>query len=342
MDEIASSGGSDGVLDVYIVQPGDTLWDISQQSLGQSEHWPQLWSINDYITNPHWIYPGSQIVFTPGSLLEPPGISLGGPGDGSATSRDGYQTQSYSFQEDDLVCGPDIRFDGTYPVRVYRAPAFLAHADELSKVGEIAFARTGHELLANPNRLTLRLEEADSVECGDVLSVVRMKKKRVKHPKSRIKYGSLYEVVGEVKILTVDGDLAEAGVRHNFTEAQRGDWIVAHVPVDVEVEVVPPEGELDGTIVLRLGGDEFKLGTTQNTVMLDRGSVDGVRIGSSFFIVEQRDEFLDPVGVTEGMGPSIIGRVVVVRVDESVSTAVIVDASRSVPEGARFTTSLEY
>ena len=322
--------------DVYVVQPGDTLWDLSQKSLGASDHWPELWSINEYITNPHWIYPGSRIVFTPGTLLDPPGVELGG----KRTSRDGFQTQSYNFQEEELVCGVDVRFDELYPARVYRAPAFLAHDDEVAKIAEIAFARTGHRYLASPDRVTLKLEEPESVECGDVLSVVRKVRKRVRHPAGRLKYGSLYRVIGELKVLNVDGDIAEAGVRNNFSEAERGDMVVAQIPVEVELEVAPPEGNLDGTIVLRLESDEAKVGGTEHTVVLDRGSADGVKVGSTFYVVESRDEFLDPTGVTAGMPPSVIGRVVVVRVDETVSTAVVVDASRGVSEGAYVTMSI--
>ena len=57
-------------------QPGDTLWDLAQANFGDPQYWPQLWSINEYITNPHWIYPGNQIVFTLDTLLEPPTIEL--------------------------------------------------------------------------------------------------------------------------------------------------------------------------------------------------------------------------------------------------------------------------
>ena len=42
----------------YIVEKGDTLWDISIIFLEQPWLWPKLWRLNPEISNPHLIYPG--------------------------------------------------------------------------------------------------------------------------------------------------------------------------------------------------------------------------------------------------------------------------------------------
>ncbi|WNZ56421.1 LysM domain-containing protein [Microbulbifer sp. MKSA007] len=47
--------------DAYVVQKGDTLWDISSQFLVQPWYWPEIWQVNPQVENPHLIYPGDSL-----------------------------------------------------------------------------------------------------------------------------------------------------------------------------------------------------------------------------------------------------------------------------------------
>src|SRR5262245_34542737 len=53
----------------YIVEKGDTLWDISARFLGNAYLWPQIWDENKYIADAHWIYPGDPIVLPKLALI---------------------------------------------------------------------------------------------------------------------------------------------------------------------------------------------------------------------------------------------------------------------------------
>ena len=124
---------------VYIIQAGDTLWDISSAFWQKAQEWPRMWSYNTYITNPHWIYPGNTILFTAGTLLEPPTMDLEGSGDSGG---DGYVVPAKQFETVDAECGPDVRFTDKVSADLYVTPGFLAGRGEVDFKGRIYGAKT--------------------------------------------------------------------------------------------------------------------------------------------------------------------------------------------------------
>ena len=311
----------------YDVQAGDTLWEISNRFLGNAYYWPKLWSINDEITNPHWIYPGNRIVFRMGDDLNPPSISLG------VSEVLPYMVNN-EIVDKEIPCGPDVHFREKRPARTYSVNSFLAEREDVEVYGRLDRARQSKVWLADRDLVYLKMDDPDAYECGDVVSIFRRNNKKVKHPIDGGNWGGVYEVVGEAQILHKYGDYAAASVRKSWKESQRGDLVGPPRPVDIEIEVVEPNGDLEATL-LAVGNQEFLSLSVDHTVFLDRGRADGVRVGATFFLVEQRDHLDRSPKEDYDIPPSVVGRVVVVRVDEQTSTAVVTDAAMELRVGLR-------
>jgi LysM repeat protein len=324
--------------DQYVIVPGDTLWDISAKFYGSPENWPKLWSINEQVTNPHWIYPGNVIVFVPGTEIDPPGLELQA---GDLAVQQGYVTPTVYFEEGEIECGPDIRFDAKLTSAQYQVDAILEDSREVDKLGTVYKARTAALAQAERDMIYLELDDASYADCGDIVSILHRKVRKVKHPESRVRYGAMYAVVAEAQIVHIEDDIATAVLRRSYSEVVRGDLVSVRVPTAVELEVDTPSGSLEGVIVARAHELESKTASTDEIVFLDRGRADGVRVGDSFWVVERRDEYMDRDKEDPRLPASVVARIVVVRVDEGSSTAVVVQASRVLETGLHVTQHIE-
>ena len=64
-------------VDTYTVVPNDWLFKISKRLFGSGYYYPKIWSLNSFITNPHYIEPGMVLSFTTGSGSAAPAVKLG-------------------------------------------------------------------------------------------------------------------------------------------------------------------------------------------------------------------------------------------------------------------------
>lgn len=310
--------------DYYLIQTGDTLWDISTRFMGDPRAWPDLWSINDYITNPHWIYPGNRIHFTLGDRLNPPGVSLA-----EVESADGYvppEPEAPVQASAESACALPAPFASARTGVTLSSPGVLSTPDELGIRGKIYAASSPGMNVVDGALVYIEMEDAADVECGQVLSVYRRQGGRVRHEGEAL--GWVYRVLGEAQVIRVDDDIVTARVRDTWAEMRRGDVVGDSVPVEIELDVNVPEGDTEASVLARLH-PQMLLPAAGETLFLDRGTDDGVDVGHALWLVRQNDGSAVRGAKPDSRLPQlVVGRAVVVRAAEGHSAAVVFDMAR--------------
>jgi hypothetical protein len=321
-------GGTSSAPDYYVIQPGDTLWDISTRFLGDPYQWPQLWSYNEYITNPHWIYPGNRIYFQLGDQLTPPSAGII-----EQIEDVPYQPPAVTVATRDEACDFPPAFTSTIRGLRLTAPGLLGQPDDFGASGKVMWSSSPGENIGEGSYVYVRLDTNTEVECGSLLGLYRKVSSRVQAAPGVS--GKVYRAVATARVIRVDGRIATAQIRDSWVESRRGDLVGEPFDADVTLDVTRPRGDVDGQIVARLNQENMLAGAME-TVFINRGTDDGVDVGTSLFMVSRRDGRASFDSREDRRLPErVTGRVVVVRAGERVSTGVVVDASEEMRKEQR-------
>jgi hypothetical protein len=307
----------------YTVVKGDTLWDISQRFLGSPWYWPQVWSYNPEIANPHWIYPGNVIRFMapdatgPAQILDPDeGLAAMPIGDGLVTA-----TGDLSYR---------------VPTSVRIVDQGFISREELEDVGHIAAAFEEKMLMTRFDRVYVDFPDG-TPEIGQRYVVFRTGREVV-HPETGEVYGYHTVIVGEVTVIEAEhGVLATAVVGDTLDAVERGDrlmpWTDAFTRTVVRRE---NQVETEGIVIASLIPRMRTLGQSQY-VFLDRGRADGVEIGNTFDVLRRGDPLDKYVGAIdeERLPWETVGTVLVVETRDQTSVALVVRSLREIEKGER-------
>lgn len=261
--------------DRYVVQPGDTLWDISAKFLTDPWYWPEIWHINPQVANPHLIYPGDELALTWVNGRPQVTLASGGPTRLSPRVRtnpltDAIQAVPYeriaAFMQRPAVLTAD---------QVEGAP-YVAHARDdrlISSVGNDIYVRRLSDG-APGNRYTIYHvgEELKDPDDGDVLG-----------------YQGLF--TGEANVNRV-GDPATLRVMDSARETLEGD-ILLPVQPESKADFIPraPSAKIDGTIMSVI--DERTVVADYDVVIINRGTRDGLEPGHVLEVWEAGEEVRD-------------------------------------------------
>jgi hypothetical protein len=255
--------------ETYVVQRGDTLWDIASMFLRDPWLWPEIWQVNPQIENPHLIFPGDT-------------LSLAYTGDGRPVVQvergPSAPTASGGFEK----LSPRIRSTPleeaiqTIPYETLRAflsrPRVLAKAD-LDRLPYIVAQREG--LIGSSGR-DVYARGVDSA-VGTVYNVVDLGAKLVDpDTKDVLGYQGIY--VGQGRVDRT-GDPSTVRLLETEREAVAGNYLVEEEDA-TPTNFLPhaPQREIDGRIMSVLSG--VSLIGQYNVVVVNRGTRDGLDPGT--------------------------------------------------------------
>jgi LysM repeat protein len=357
----------DGETQVYTVQKGDTLWDLSQKFLASPWYWPKIWSLNSYIENPHWIYPGNKIKVTQGKGGAPAQVEVqdGMPrtADGAGSADDSTPVPKSDEVPDFAVLssGPketeasrrSVSVAGRLsfvppPVLSVRASG-LVTPDELKHAGLIDASFEEKQMLATYDQAYIRFTTEVPANVGEKLLIFRPDEGlTINDPVTHRKLADRTITVGEVTVLAVNGKSATVQVGKVWDEIERGDRVRPWADQNRRIAPRPNKTALEGLIISGVNPTLTTFGEA-NEVFINKGSADGVEEGNTFMVVRKGDGlgttgagFASYTGGTAGasakkvnLPDEVVGLLIVVDVKDRISTAVVVKSIRELEAGER-------
>ena len=261
---------------IYTVEQGDTLWEISQRFIKDPHYWPNLWSNNPDIGNPHLIYPGQKLRIYKGRIE----IIPIGDGDQGGTSDIGAA----------VVTPDEIFLIPTYG----GAHSYISAAEEES-LGTLVDTVDNRVMITIGDKVFLEMADLAATKPGDVFELITMGP-RVFHPAAEKKFGYQLEKnaigfqtiqLGTLEIKEVTPAVAVAEIITATREIERGSKLRPYIQVPDRIPRIFSDTVVEGYIV---SDDIGKLAMGQwEVILLDIGEEDGIQVGHELDLYRKRE-----------------------------------------------------
>ena len=316
----------------YEVVRGDTLWDISGRFLKYPWHWPELWSVNSYIENPHLIYPGDllTLVYRDGK----PVLELTR---GSTAYKMSPEVREIELEKaiptipiDEIrafLTRPQVLDEDT----LSKAPYIVAGSEErlISGAGDSVYARGLTPDQGKHFSVFLQGRVYEDPETQEILG-----------------YEAIYK--GNA-LVSAAGDPATVALRETNREVLVGDRLLPVMEEDYGMNFIPrsPEQEINGQIISVFNGVS-QVGQYQ-IVVLNRGARENLEVGHVLSVLQAGKSVIDPVlsgredetyfnvhnkgadrNQTVTLPDENAGVAMVFKIFEKVSYAIIMKATRAI------------
>lgn len=295
---------------VYVIKKGDTLWGLSQRFLDDPKYWPNLWSKNQEVTNPHLIYPGQTVRFVDGRMEIVP-VTTGASGQKAAPV---VTTDAGSSQ----------------PVEVTQEKTFTVRGNEgyllekeMLPVGRIIAGQHSRIILGEEDTAFTDIGSAMGAVDGQKFTILR-KSTTISHPRTNEIIGTKAYPLGVLQLTQVTPQGSRAIITSSFKEVEPGDWLIPYKAVKRhEITLKMASQPLKGLIVETYSGNDAV--ASGDVVYLDLGKGDGVEVGNMFYVVrEVAVEKMLVDKVVKQLPYEVVGALVVVETGNRTATALVV------------------
>ena len=261
--------------DRYVVQPGDTLWDISAKFLTDPWYWPEIWHVNPQVANPHLIYPGDELALTWVDGRPQVSVASGGSVRLSPRVRANPLAGAIEAIPYDRIAAIMSRIDVLAAEQVEGAPYVAYGRDNrlISAAGDDVYAR--------------RLGDA---QLGSRFSIY--------HVGDPLKDPDDGDVLGYQGVFTGEADLKRLGdpstlrMVDSARETLEGDILIPLVG-ETKADFVPrvPRSAIDGTVMSVI--DDRSVVADYDVIIINRGARDGLEPGHVLAIWQAGEEVRD-------------------------------------------------
>ena len=313
--------------ETYIVQEGDTLWDISTVFLRDPWFWPEIWFKNPQVENPHLIYPGDTLAIVYiGSERKVQVLSRGSEASVLSQTTDGLKI---------VKIDPRIRsnpINATIPsvpiesIRHLLERPLIIDEDTLNNSAYIISSLDNH--LINSLNAKLYVRKLDTTNGTGRYNIYRPDRPLYDPITNELLgYQALY--VGESKLL-LRGDPASIRVTRSDREILIQDRVLPIDNTNFERDFTPrpPNTEVSGEIVALL--DAISQTGIYQTIAINLGNRDGLERGNILRIRRAGEVIRDMKEKDPGFRVKLpdeqIGMAMIIRSFEKMSYALIMEA----------------
>ena len=310
---------------IYVIKKGDTLWGLSERFVKDPYYWPDMWSKNSQITNPHLIYPGQRIRVVNGRLELAP----------KEQAKGAVKSTGKSVPVVGAVDLPgDVVEEKTFPIRGNESFLML---EDIKPAGYVIGVHHDRIMAGVDDIVFTDIGTRQGARSGDKFSVLRGEAS-VSHPLTNEIMGRKVIPLGTLQLTDVERTSSRAIIINNHQEIASGSYLVPYRDDRRrEVSIKMPTRDLKGYIIESYSGSEIIV--AGDIVHIDLGTAQGAEAGNMLYVV--RDVPVDQrytEGRVERLPQELLGALVILETNRKSAMALVVKSIDAIYKGDKIIT----